>query len=203
MARRAQVVRRRGGRFGSTTAAVASFGWSSRESLKSFRPGSCAGGAPNAENGSPITHPFALPRKRFVKRAVLERSKAYLGTDVTYGKAVWGDRVPIQYDPKEGGEMAKGKDPLPALAPSTIWRWLSWLGGLPKTLRAAWELIGQKDRGSTLHREPWAVAPAKYRSTQRQTVLQRAMQLITAGSLLERLFGEEIFPRFAMAQGWS
>lgn len=143
-----------------------------------------------------------MPHKRFVKQAVLETSKVYLGTDATYEKAVWGKLVPIQYDPKEGGVIARGKDPLPRLAPSTVWRWLSWLGRLPRTLRAAWELIGQRDRGCTWHREPWALEPKKYRSGQRQEVLQRAMQLIAAGCLWKRLFGKEMFPQYGIAEGW-
>jgi hypothetical protein len=111
------------------TGGVVCSGWWSKGWSKPYRPGSCDGAVPDAVTGSPTTHPFALPHKRFVKQAVLETSKVYLGTDVTYEKAVWGKQVPIQYDPKEGGVIARGKDPLPRLAPSTVWRWLSWLGG--------------------------------------------------------------------------
>jgi hypothetical protein len=34
-------------------------------------------------------------------------------------------------------------------------------------------------------------------------VLQRAMQLLAADRLCERLFGAGIFPRYAISQGWS
>jgi hypothetical protein len=53
-----------------------------------------------------------------------------------------------------------------------------------------------------LHRQPWAVAPGKYRSLKRQQTLQQAMQLLAADRVCEGLFGEGIFPRYATGQGW-
>jgi hypothetical protein len=137
-----------------------------------------------------------LPQKRFIKQEVLQRAKDYLGTEHSYRSAVQHRSRVIQYD------QAVGKDPLPAVQASTLWRWLSWLGELPNTLAAASALIRQKDSCCTLHREPWAVAPQKYRSDQRQHQLQQAMRLLTTASFFERLFGREIFPCFATAHRW-
>ena len=90
------------------------------------------------------------------------------------------------------------------LAPSTVWRWLSWLGGMPGTLRAAWELIRQKEPNATLHRQPWAVSPGKYRSRAAAGHAgQQAMQLLAVDRVCEGLFGQGIFPRYAISQGWS
>jgi hypothetical protein len=140
-----------------------------------------------------------LPRKRFVKPPVLEKASEYLGTGHSYSKAVEHEGMPIMYDDRTPTDKRR---PV-GLAPSTVWWWLSWLGGMPGTLRAVWGLIRQKDPNATLHRQPWAVPPRKYRSEKRQNTLQQAMQLLAADRVCERLFGEGIFPRYAISQGWS
>lgn len=142
---------------------------------------------------------FALPRKRFTKRPVLEKANEYLGTDHTYRKTVEDEGMAIVYDDRIRTEK---KQPV-GLAPSTVWRWLSWLGGMPGTLRGALNLIRQKEPNSTLHRQPWVVPSGKYRSVKRQETLQQAMQLLVADRVCEGLFGEGIFPRYAISQGWS
>ena len=107
--------------------------------------------------------------------------------------------MPIMYDDPTPAEVQPGI----GLAPSTLWRWLSWLGGMPKALRAAWGLIRQKEPQSTLHRQSWTVPPGKYRSQHRQATLEQAMQLLAADRVCEGLFGGGIFPRYATGQGWS
>jgi hypothetical protein len=130
---------------------------------------------------------------------VLEKATEYLGTDHSYGKTAEHEGMPIMYDDRIQTEK---KQPV-GLAPSTVWRWLSWLGGMKNTLRAACELIRQKESNATLHREPWALPPWKYRSQSRQSTLQQAMQLFAADRLCEGLFGQGIFPRYAISQAWS
>ena len=107
--------------------------------------------------------------------------------------------MPIMYDDRQ---PSKEQQPQ-GLAPSTVWRWLSWLGDMPGTLRAAWELIRQKEPNSTLHRQPWAVSPRKYRSQQRRETLIAAMQVLAVDRICGRLFGKGIFPRYAMSRGFS
>jgi hypothetical protein len=140
-----------------------------------------------------------LPGKRFVKGPVLEKSSEYLGTDQSYPKTVRHEGRPIVYDDR----TAKGKRLPWGLAPSTVWRWLSWLGGMPGTLRAAWDLIRQHEPNSTLHREAWAVPPVKYRSPKRQETLVAAMQVLAVDRICGRIFGQGIFPRYATSQGYS
>jgi hypothetical protein len=199
MAKRVLVVVRSKGRFGCTTVGVGSSGWSSGGASRWRCPGSCVGGACAAGSGSPITRPFALPRKRFVKQPVLEKASEYLGTDHSYRKTAEHEGMPIMYDDCTG---AKKEGPL-GLAPSTVWRWLSCLGGMAGTLRAALGLIREKEPNSTLHRQPWAVTTRKYRSLKRQQTLQQVMQLLAVDRVCERLFGEGIFPRYATGQGWT
>ena len=142
---------------------------------------------------------FALPRKRFTKRPVLEKANEYLGTDHSYRKTVEDGGMPIMYDNRI---RTKKKQPV-GLAPSTVWRWLSWLGQMPGTLRATLNLIRQREPNSTLHRQPWVIPPRKYRSVKRREVLEQAMQLLVADRVCEKLLGEGIFPRYAISQGWS
>jgi hypothetical protein len=140
-----------------------------------------------------------VPRKRFVKPPVLEKAGEYLGTEHSYSKTAKHKGMPIMYD-----DRARPQERRPVgLAPSTVWRWLSWLGGMTDTLRAAWGLIREKEPNSTLHREPWAVPTTKYRSAKRRDILQQALQLLAADRVCEGLFGEGIFPRYAIAQGRS
>ena len=107
--------------------------------------------------------------------------------------------MPIMYDDRK---PTKQRQPV-GLAPSTVWRWLSWLGEMPGTLRAAWDLIRQKEPNSTLHRQPWTVSPAKYHSQKRRDTLIEAMQVLAVDRVGEGIFGKGIFPRYAISQGWS
>ena len=91
------------------------------------------------------------------KPPVLEKAGEYLGTENSYRKTVKDQGMPIMYDNRK---PAKGWQPV-GLAPSTVWRWLSWLGGMPGTLRGAWELIRQKEPDSTLHRQTMGRVAAK------------------------------------------
>jgi hypothetical protein len=134
-----------------------------------------------------------------VKAPVLEKAQEYLGTDQSYRKTTQHEGMPIMYDDR----IRTDKRRPVGLAPSTVWRWLSWLGGMTGALRAAWKLIREKEPNSTLHREPWAVPPTKYRSQKRRDTLQQAMQLLAADRVCAGLFGKGIFPRYATSQGGS
>ncbi len=128
---------------------------------------------------------------------MLVKASQYLAADHCYRKTVKHEGMPITYDDRTPAGLEKAS----GLAPSTVWRWLSWLGEMTGTLRAAWGLIREKEPNSTLHRQPWVVAPWKYRSLKRQHPLQQAMQLLAADRVCESLFGEGIFPRYATGQG--
>jgi hypothetical protein len=142
-----------------------------------------------------------LPRKRFTKQPVLEKAGEYLGTDHSYAKTVVDQRagLPIMYDDRTPAGLEKAS----GLAPSTVWRWLSWLGGMPGTLRAAWDLIRQKEPDATLHRQSWVVSPRKHRSEQRRDMLLEAMQLLAVDRVCQGFFGTGLFPRYATSRGWA
>lgn len=91
------------------------------------------------------------------------------------------------------------------MAHSSVWRWLSWLGGLTVTLHSASQLISQKDLGSTLHREVIPIDPKKYRGEEgcaRHQLLAQAGRMLLTEAVFERLLKKKIFPTFATGCGW-
>lgn len=130
---------------------------------------------------------------------MLEKAGEYLGTEHSYRETVEAQGMPILYDDRK---PTLKRQPV-GLAPSTVWRWLSWLGGMGGTLRAAWELIRQKEPNATWHRQPWAVSPRKYRSLKRQETLVAAMQVLAVDRICGWMFGRGIFPRYATGRGFS
>jgi hypothetical protein len=140
---------------------------------------------------------FALPFKRFVSQVVCDRSQTFLGTEQSYRDSVrWQGRT-LVYDDRQ--EEKLGREAA-ALASSTVWRWLSWLGDqLQDRFRQVRQLIRSRTADSTLHRESWPVSPYKYRSEARRLTLQRAVEGLVIAKVFQRLFGKAIFPRFATA----
>lgn len=138
---------------------------------------------------------FALPYKRFVTGVVCERPRVFLGSTQSYRQTVrWRGRE-LVYDDRQ--EEALGRQGA-ALAHSTVWRWLSWLGdGLRGTFREVARLIHAQDPRSRLHREAWCVSPLKYRSQPRRRTLQRALRGLVLCPIFERLFGKAVFPCLA------
>lgn len=156
-----------------------------------------------SELRSPVSRlpSFALPHKRFVSPQIREKAQAFLGSELSYRGSVRQEGKPLVYDDRQDHPLARRGA---ALAPSTVWRWLSWLGdGLPRTLQAARQLIAERDRGSALHRETWPVSPCKHRSESRRQTLQRAGEALVLAEIFSRLFGKAIFPDFATGYGWG
>lgn len=183
------------------TAAVERFGWWWMDASSCWRPGSYAGNAPLAESDSRTTPPFALPHKRFVLPRVRDKAKAYLGSNRSYRQVVQQTGKSIVYDDRQKSALAQQGA---ALSHTTVWRWLSWLGGrLEKTIAAASKLIAEKDPGSTLHREAWALPPEKARSPEREATLQQAMRCLVVEHSFTSLFGKKIFPDLATVYRWS
>ena len=145
---------------------------------------------------------FALPHKRFVSQVVQEKARQYLGCETSsYRACCQQEGRALVYDDRQEGPLAQRAS---ALRPSTLWRWLSWLGnGLPQTLRAARQLIREKEPRSTLHREAWTVASHRYRSDARRQCLERALELQVVQAVFQRLFGKAFFPNLATTQDWS
>ena len=89
-----------------------------------------------------------------------------------------------------------------ALAHSTLWWMLAWLGAQVAALAEGRQLVQQQHPGSTCHRFVGAVAPDKFRSRQRELSLCRSRQLLHLRAEWEDLFLEKFFPRFATRSGF-
>jgi len=139
---------------------------------------------------------FALPFKRYTTGFIASRCAGYVGDDArTYAEGVEEGEMPICHeDPDDGGK----------LWPSTLWRWVATLGGLPETVGHALELIKQKDPSSALFRALGArlIRAGKFRSEARKGVLQRCLELLLAAPVYARLFEVSLFPDLATGVGW-
>ncbi|MBE7446209.1 MAG: hypothetical protein HS132_13515 [Planctomycetia bacterium] len=80
------------------------------------------------------------------------------------------------------------------LARSAVWRWPGFFGSLKNTLRNAFDLIRQAAPNSPVFRHISPPYPGKYKSKQRKTFLERALQLFNAGEEYHLIFGCSFFP---------
>jgi hypothetical protein len=109
-----------------------------------------------------------------------------------------GRRVTGYQTPRESSAIDER-----ALHHSTIWCMLTWLGSLCVALAQGRQQIQEHHPGSACHRFVGAVAPHKFRSPQREQLLQRSRQLLHLSAEWERLFSQKFFPRFATRAGFS
>ena len=130
---------------------------------------------------------------------LLERAKDFLGSRKSYRQAVRQQHRSFVYDDRQEHPLAaRGA----ALAHSTLWRWLSWLGGLTRTMQRASQLICQQDPHSTLHKQVIAIDPRKHRSEPRRVILEQAARMLLVEAAFQEHFGKKLFPRFATGCGW-
>ena len=108
-----------------------------------------------------------------------------------------GNRV-TGYQPRDSAAIDER-----ALHHSTIWCVLTWLGSLCAALAQGRQQIQEHHPGSTCHRFVGAVPPHKFRSPQREQLLQRSRQMLHLIAEWERLFPQKFFPRFATRSGFS
>jgi hypothetical protein len=140
---------------------------------------------------------FALPFKRYVLAFIQERCAAYVEDGArTYREGIQEGGVAISYEDADSGT---------ALWPSTLWRWVSTLGGFPETARQALLLIKQKDPSTGVFRAlgGFHIRAGKYRSEGRKIVLQRCRGLVIADRAYARLFPASIFPGLATSCGFT
>lgn len=137
---------------------------------------------------------FALPHKRYVRQDIIALSGRYLSDDaVSYSRAVRVNGMPICYHDPDGH----------ILWPSTVRRWIGFLGDLKGTLRQAWQLIRAKSPTCEAFRRIAPIPCWKYRGDHRKGLLQRAARLLQADREYRHLFGASIFTYLATVCGWS
>jgi len=105
--------------------------------------------------------------------------------------------LPIWYEIPAGAANVVSR----ALHLATVWQLLTWLGSQTAALQAALSLLSQTDPADDLHRFVGGVAPQKYRSPERQTILTTARRLLHLIDRWDRTFPERLFPRFATRGG--
>ena len=142
--------------------------------------------------------PFALPYKRYVRQAVEALAEKYVCEEsCTYRDVVKVRGGAIGYALPHDDEIDERQ-----FVPSTVWRWLSFLGEMKETLRKAHGLIKAKAPSSVLFRRTAAITSRKYRTIRRENTLRGALRLMYAGQEYRRLFGRSIFPELATACRW-
>jgi len=149
---------------------------------------------------------FAFPYKRYVSQEIMERTLRYLQDDtMTYERATLAQNTVATRGRSPPGQPLPifHPDPVkaPRLATSTIHRWVTTLGGLTQTLRAATNLLLEKD--TDIHRLCFDVPARKYRSPQRRCLLQDGLRLFHAEAQCRVLFNRSIFPELGIRHGWQ
>lgn len=140
-----------------------------------------------------------MRHKQFVSPTLLETARDFLGSQKSYRKAVEHERRSLVYDDRQENPMARRGA---ALAHSTLWHWLSWLGRLTRTRQSAMQLISQRFPGHSLHRQMIHIDPRKHRSEARGRTLEQAGRLLLVEGVFQRRMKKRIFPQFATGCGW-
>jgi len=139
---------------------------------------------------------FALPFKRYTAPFIVARCAGYVEDKArTYREGVEAGGVAVSYEDADSGT---------ALWPSTLWRWVSALGGLAGTVRQGLCLIKQKDPSTGVFRALGAIRlrEGKYRSAERNAVLQRCRALMIVERVYASLFQASLFPELATGRGF-
>jgi hypothetical protein len=144
--------------------------------------------------------PFAIPYKRFVSQDILQKVNAYLrpvrdaepkGKPVTYRDTLKEQNVPLSYRPEKDGRVRN-------VWPSTVWRWVGWLGSLIQERRDAIRLILEKDPKTDIHRKNYLIPKTMYRSNGQLKTLQQVANTLDVVDAFASLFGVRFFTRYAI-----
>ena len=135
---------------------------------------------------------FALPHKRYVLGEIVETSERYLANEgATYSAAAGVEGMPVFHD-ADGASRA----------PSTVRRWITFLGTLVTLLAHGTDLLLEADPMFSPLWEMVAFSSRRYRSEGRRETLDRAWKLLRVRSRLRETLELELFPRFATPCAW-
>jgi hypothetical protein len=127
-----------------------------------------------------------VPYKRFAKPAILQLAQSYLQNEnQSYRQTVKGSQTPLAYDGQAGEQGQQ-------LSRSTVWKWLSWLGGLKQTLRRGASLVLEKDPHENPARDAPPISPKKFCLQARHDLLHLAARLLATAGRVKQLFGTEL-----------
>lgn len=139
--------------------------------------------------GTSFTHLPALcvPCKRYLRDEIEKRARTYVRTEGTsYRSAVRDGGLEVVYDdPVAVGsstEAEKEAEVSRALAPSTLHRWIGWIGACRERWQPVVRLAGQIRREASAD---WiAISAAKCRSGARKRLLEACALLLRAISVV-------------------
>jgi hypothetical protein len=112
---------------------------------------------------------FAIPHKRYVWTDIRRLTRRYIEDESqTYCTTVTHQDAPIGYQEEDNKNVDRFLDP------STVWRWISWLGNV-KVFRIAGPTINKADNAQHGPRgyEALSIPSPKYRSPHRRAILYR------------------------------
>ena len=116
--------------------------------------------------------PFALRSKRYVKPAIFEMAAEFLIENRSTYRSVSRRRS----------------------SPSSLWRWLTWLGSLSELGSFCVHFVLQADPTSQIHRINNDLVPWKYRSKKRESIVSMALQILAQIVVFDRLVAERYSP---------
>lgn len=144
--------------------------------------------------------PFAFPHKRYTQHTIMALTQRYVDEDhLSYRAGVLQQGMPVGYHHDDDDQIDERM-----LAHSTLYRWVTTLGGLTNILRSAQDLILQENPASTICRDlaVLTIAPKKYIKAARQFVLTCCRQIIYTDAVYRTTFHTSIFPYLATLCRW-
>ncbi len=147
--------------------------------------------------GKTFTHypDFAIPHKHYTRPSITGFSASYVESEnMTYQKAVMVDSSVPGYPQNDA-----------TLAPSTIHRWITTLGGFTQTCRTALILLLQENPVSSICRDlaRLIIPQRKYKTNQRKKQLIGCRQLVIIEVFFQATFKTSIFTKLATRFAFS
>ena len=138
---------------------------------------------------------FAVPDKHYTRPSITGFSASYLESDhMTYQQAVMVDHSAPGYPQNDA-----------TLAPSTIHRWITTLGGFSQSCRTALILLLQENPVSSICRNlaRLVIPPRKYKTNERKKQLINCRQLVIIEAFFQLTFKTSIFTKLATRCAFS
>ena len=140
---------------------------------------------------------FALPHKHYTRQSIMGFAENY----VAFEEATYRQAVMVREEQCVPGYPGDEK----SLAPSTLHRWITSLGGLVNTAQKALSLICQENPASSACRDlaQLTIPRSKYRSQARKERLLNCFRLLVTEALFKATFHLSIFTKLATSCAFS
>lgn len=144
---------------------------------------------------------FAVPYKQYALPHILELGENYLKKEeVSYEQAPKDGRSRISYPEEYSKQKAHEQGHESFLAPTTIRRWVCWLGSFKHALTNSLDMIKQKCPQTDIFRKLSPTFGRKYRSPIQKSILETALRVLQVRQEYDRVFTSKFFPHFAINQ---